>query len=238
MKKNLKKLFLITIFAASATTMCDAQIKTQLTPETTVLAFDLHGVLFKPNYGKIISILFKSGKTWTLLKNLFKPAFWCDIKALKKQHIISEQYIDELIKKYPKLLSLESTGIEIINAQDPIKSTITILKNLKTKGYKLYLISNIGPKSLKILKKRHNKIISLFDGFATPTKANGYLRKPNIQAFKSFIEQNKLQNKQIIFIDDKKKHLKPAQNAGIQHRILFKSASKLKKSLKMLGVTA
>lgn len=211
-----------------------ASQQSSITPANTVFAFDLHGVIFKINKSEIakqaVKLLFKP----SLLKMAFYCSFWEDIKILKAQHASSEQYLDTLIKKYPELANHKSFGMNLINAQKKNPGTIEVLKALKKQGYKIYLISNVGPKSLKTLQKRHPEVFNLFEGYSIPTKENNYLRKPNKRVFEHFIKKNNLESKNIIFVDDKEKHLKSARRVGIKDTIHFTSSSDLEKRLSAL----
>ena len=112
----------------------------------------------------------------------------------------------------------------------PIKPTVKILKQLKKKGYKLYILSNIGEKSLKCIEERHPDVFKLFDGIYTASDRDGYIKKPQPEIYKRYLDKFGQNPNELIFIDDKKSNLTAAKKFGID-TIHFTSAKNLFKVL-------
>lgn len=192
-------------------------------PETTVFAFDLHNVVFKK---KIKEIIIKSmkilphGPWWHILN----PVFWKNLYSITTKSNVAEDIFDKIADLYPDLKPFKPDFISIVNAQLPIKNSIKLLSKLKSYGYNLYILSNIGSQALEELKKKYPDIINYFDGSYIPSIENNYRHKPDIvffQEFQSYLNKNGQKEKQILFIDDLKKNLSVALKcniAGIQYK--------------------
>ncbi len=199
-------------------------------PNDTVIAVDLHGVLFKHNYKKMLLIFLASKKKLQLIRALLSPSLWIDTIKLIKRNGIAEQFLVGLADKHHRLRPFVPLGIAIANQQKPQLDVINILKELKKNGYKLYLFSNIGSIIFDDLHKKFPELMKLFESFTIPSKHEGYIRKPSTKAFQLYISQNGLENKKIILIDDNRKNTKAARQHGI-HGIFFSSIKQLNKEL-------
>ncbi len=213
-------------------------LKQKVTPNTAVFAFDLHDVLFSKNYKNIIHPAFKAlkkGMFWYILN----PIFLFKAVSLSMKNKIWEDIYYTLCQDYPEFLNFEEDFFDISNSCcTPICTVIDIVKELKNRGYKLFLLSNIGFNSYENLKKRFMSILSLFDGVYLPNKSNDYHHKPSPEYYTGFIrylDQAGLRNKQVIFIDDSVKNLQGARNSGISG-IHFKNTEQLDYVLKSLSV--
>lgn len=198
-------------------------IKQKVTPENTIIIFDLHEVLFE-RYKTAIAynvIKLASKGMWYYM---FNPFFWAKAKSLYSKGLIWEQIYKDLVKEYPDLARFEKDFINIVNSHYPVAPMVDILKKLKEKGYKIFLLSNIGEDVYKDHEKKFKEIMNLFDGIYIPTRKNNYLHKPNPEFYKKFIQflkEKNLDKKQKIFIDDLKENLDAALKfdiAGIHCR--------------------
>src|SRR5690606_20730259 len=104
-----------------------------------------------------------------------------------------------------------------------------LIKYLKTRGYKIYILSNIWPMSLELLYNKFPTLEALFDGAYIPQASNGFIAKPHpsfYEGFKYYLAQQNQAHKQIIFIDNRKKNIKAARQAGLI-ALKFSSAKEL-----------
>jgi FMN phosphatase YigB (HAD superfamily) len=144
-----------------------------------------------------------------------------------------EEYFALFQQYCPKQLPLI---IDLFNAFKPLDHMVNLLKRLKAKGYELHIVSNIGPRRFHSLQKRYPDIIAIFD------KANinngdvqHLIKKPSVEYFKRYLENCNLENKHIIFIDDKKQNVEAAARFGMQ-AIHFTSPEKLLCVLTQLNI--
>lgn len=204
-----------------------------MNPTNTILAFDLHSVIFAFNYKEALTILWK----WPHKLSLFLCAFrirlvWKSF-ALLFNDPTDEQYFALFQQYCPKLLPLI---INLFNAFKPIDGMVNLLKDLKAKGYELHIVSNIGHRRLEFLKKRCPDIIALFDK-AKITNGDVYhlIKKPSLEYFIGYLRDYNPTSKLIIFVDDKKQNIEAATSVGIVG-IRFISADKLRCAFNKLGI--
>ncbi|MFC1842806.1 HAD hydrolase-like protein [Candidatus Dependentiae bacterium] len=206
-----------------------------ITPKNTIIAFDLHDVIVNYDYIGIIKTFFASNGKLRLILAMLNPLVWRDIIKLIYNHAVAEQYIVWLGKKHKRLEPYIPLGIKIANCQIVNQEVLAIIKELKKYGYTLHLFSNIGTVTYKDFKQKHPEIFQYFDDVILPSQENGYLRKPNHNAFVNYLENKKTPKNQIIFIDDKVKNVKKAEKYGIIG-ILFENHGQLVQELQKLGI--
>lgn len=209
-------------------------LQAPITPESTIIAFDIHGVLFKKDYKKIARIVLHNKKqVSTLLLYTLNPFFIFDVLKLLYKKAVTEEYIIGLSNKYSRLSKLIPLGIAVANAQKPIPQTINIAKKLKTLGYTLHIVSNIGKTIYDDLAAQHPAIFSNFDAIITPSTENNYQSKSHKAFFDSYFERYARKN-QLFLIDDKARNIKTAAQSGIAG-ITFTQPKKLQKELAKLS---
>ena len=205
-------------------------VATQKISSDTVFVFDLHGVIFKLNPIEVVKEFIKSPNKKQLLSTVFYPKLF--IRALYSFYKgeVAEEVVLNLATKYPELKDVSTTLFNAINAQEPIKQTIDIIKELKSKGHKLFIFSNIGEQSINVLKQKFPDVFENFDGISSTNSKDGYIKKPNPEAFKKHLSQFGHKTSNLIFIDDKMKNIAAAQSLGISS-ILFTSPYELRRIL-------
>jgi HAD superfamily hydrolase (TIGR01509 family) len=210
-----------------------------ITPKTTVFAFDIHEVLFKNSYKEQLSIaIHEFLPRPVFIKHVLNPLVWYSTIKLLFRSNVSEYIFNQLTVEYPQLKELYPAFMHFANAQHLMPGMLELVQALKHAGFHLYILSNIGPHVFDILKQQHPYIFSLFDGRYTPDFANNFISKPDplfYEQFKNYIKKHEQQDKQIIFIDDRKANIKSAQKLGIIG-IQFISPEKLKDTLNTIGL--
>lgn len=212
-------------------------LKEKVNPGNTVFAFDLHNVIFKKVLREIIIKSFKilpRGPWWYA----FNPIFWKNLYKIISISNVGEDIFDKLSVIYPTLSPFKNDFISLVNAQLPINSSLKLLQKLKERGYKLYILSNIGFETLKELEKKYPEIISCFDGAYIPSIENEYRHKPDqlfFKEFKAYLDQIGHGNKQILFIDDLRRNLSSALKCDIAG-IYCKSIKAVTEILKVLEI--
>lgn len=207
----------------------------QYTSQDTLIAFDLHEVLVKPCYSKLLYYsVIKLPKKWLFIYSCWPP-FWIRLIKARRKSKVPEIMFNDLCTYYPHLESIRSHFITMSNMQKLRPEMIHLIEQLKKRNYPIYLFSNIGPQTLKDLRSKL-PLNDLLDEFFSPSEEDNFCHKPNSQfyeKFKKFVEKKLPKNKTIIFIDDKKINITSAKKAGLQ-AIRFKNSKKLKKDLASL----
>lgn len=204
-------------------------------PDNIVIAFDLHGVLFRHDYKKMIHFFIKSDDKWKLIKTTLNPALWIDVFKIARTSSVPEAFIMRLAQQHNTIKSLLPSIIHIMNAQVPHQPTVELAYTLKKEGYILHIISNIGETIYRDLEQQFPEILSMFDHVVVTCAANGYISKPNPEMYYQYLSTINHKQKPI-FIDDKIKNIRSALNCSIAS-IYYSSLEHTIQSLKdLLGM--
>ena len=202
-------------------------------PKNTVFVFDLHGVVFQKNLPGMIRAISKAPLSMGAFITLINPLFWYDFLLLLYKVDSAENIIKTLTKKYPHLEPYIDISLDIANEQLPTQKTVAIIKKLKEQGFPLLVFSNIGITTFKRLVKKFPELFSYFDGYQVAEPKDNWLQKPDIKAYKKFIDTFDLHAYNIVFIDDKKENISAGQASGM-YGVYFKAIQDLKKHIERL----
>lgn len=200
-----------------------------------VFVFDLHDVLFARNYSQTIKLLWAIKNKKKLFSILFSPRFICDAFQMLSVTRVSEAYIIKLSEKHAHFKPYVDTIIDITNALIPIWEMFSLIENLKHKGHKVYIFSNIGRQTYHKLIKPYQHLFECFDGIHYVEDHNNWLAKPNHNAYLFFLKKFDIKPQNMIFIDDKPKNIIAAQELGITG-VLYKSCNQVYKQFMAIKV--
>jgi len=216
-------------------------VEKKFSPETTILLWDLHEVLFEKSRLQWVWLCLKFNRRRELLFNLDRHilrilfSFILERLCLAKKELVSEELLNAArAANNHALVELVTT---VSSAYTPIKPTVELLKELSALGYTHHIGSNIGKTVFEHCQGKFNHVFSEFTQATIPFYAaeKNIIKKPNPHFFVTHLEKNNLHAKNIIFIDDKKMNIDAAQSVGI-HAIQFKNAEQLKKDLTGIGL--
>lgn len=212
-------------------------LSNSITPENTVIVFDLHNVVFKRQTRKIVAACLKllPQGTW---RYTFNPGVWYRVYRLHEHSHVAEDIFHKITAYYPGLAQFKGDFIRLTNAQRPIKKVVELIKELKRRGYKLYILSNIGTDTFNELSALYPDVSACFDGAFTSSAENNYLHKPQAdfyEQFKMYLKMQGHEDKQILFIDDLKKNLAAAAKSNIAG-LHYRSSARLAATLKNLDI--
>lgn len=193
---------LLTYHATRALFSANERNVDPINPETTLFAFDLHGVLFNVNYLNALSVIFKSNHAGTIMRSALHPRIIYDTVRFYNADIIYEQIIMSLAHKYERLKPCIPTLLAAANQVDPSWQTIEIVRTLHEQGYTVHLFSNIGPQLYADLENKYPEIFDLFDAIQIGSRTNGYRGKPHPSYYYLYIVSHPSLGKQRILIDD------------------------------------
>jgi len=190
--------------------------------------FDLGGVVLTHKKEVTLKILAKIfNKDLQEISNFYKTLEddWVTGKIKDKEVVYrfktrfsSNQSIDEILNTWEK----HYEKITKVN-----KEVLQLVDDLRTQGYKVYLLSDTTDLHHRLNLKR-----DLFDHFdqVFASFIEGK-RKTKTDFFEHFLEQTGLEPIECFFIDDRKENLKIARQVGM-HSILFKNYQDLSNTLK------
>lgn len=175
-----------------------------------VILFDLGNVLAKPidNHR-----LYKSLKT-SLSYEEFEEYWFCANPVIDAHMglVTDDYHVEELLKYCNSPLTKEEFYNIYMNIESSLYSDIIdIIKKLKSKKYKVGLLSNLRLMDYKRYEKQIKNIE--FDYLFLSYKMKCI--KPNVDIYKKVIDKCECNPKDIIFFDDNKKNVIGAKECGI-----------------------
>ena len=173
------------------------------------IVFDLGGVVvahneegFKAKLGEFFSFVFGPDMKCV-------PSFWCD-------YDMGLLTIDETAAEVAKFRNCDvaeakANMLEAIALQEEVVPTVELIKELKAKGYKLYVLSNMSKEYIDYLRK-----LPVFAYFAEQiVSCEVHIGKPNRKIYEHLLSYCNLDASETIFIDDRKDNVEAAAEVGI-----------------------
>lgn len=94
------------------------------------------------------------------------------------------------------------------------KQVLDLIKKLKDKGYKIYLLSNINPYTYDFVKI--SGLFDIVDGYVLSYRE--HMIKPYESIYKTLISRYSIKPNESLFVDDKEENVKTANKLGILGR--------------------
>lgn len=173
------------------------------------IVFDLGGVVvahneegFREKLGKFFDFVFGPDMKCV-------PSFWVD-------YDLGILTIDETAVEVAKYRDCDAETakmhmLQAIALQEEVEPTVKLIKELKAKGYKLYVLSNMSKEYIEFLRK-----LPVFDYFDYQVVSSEiHLGKPDPKIYNYLLEHCELNPAETIFIDDRKDNVEVAESVGI-----------------------
>lgn len=191
------------------------------------IIFDIGNVLLKFNRDYLLSRFYR-GEDFEYLKDvIFK-----DWEMMDDDSLTPKEHLGTVLKALPQ--KYHSVATELLTTwEDYMTYTDGItdyVKELKKRGYKLYILSNMTTHFIE----RENKfeILKYFDGivYSAPIK----MMKPNPEIYSYILNKFDLNPEETLFIDDTKKNLAAAARFGINTFLFNDNLDELKRFVSSL----
>lgn len=203
---------------------------------TPTFVFDLHGVLFHLDKVRVIQEFLKAPRKLNIFLACLNPYFLYTALRLWIKLEVLEQFILEMMERFPIIRPNQEAALKVANAQQTIPEMVDLLFAIRKAGYPIYVFSNIGEQSIIQLQEQYPHIFKCFDGVYSSGAQDNYRAKPHPLAFKSFIETFSIQPDTVIMIDDKSTNLQAAESHRFTTFLYKNNTPKLKALLNSLGV--
>ena len=173
------------------------------------IVFDLGGVVvmhneegFKKYLGDFFSFVFGTTMKGT-------PQFWIDFD---NGVLTLDETAVEVAKFRNCDVATAKCNIErAIELQEEVLPTIALIKELKARGYKLYVLSNMSKEYIEFLRKL--SVFELFDGQIVSCEVG--CGKPHREIYEILLSRYELNPAETIFIDDRIDNVQVAAEMGI-----------------------
>ncbi len=197
----------------------------------TTLIFDWGGVLTIGRHtASIIRIIENNNNLSEGSASFIVDKF---MKPFNRNDITFKQFTEGINQKLRINISLEEMEKIFDDAIIPNEELINSLMELKER-YRLILFSNNNKPTIKILRSKHNELLTLFDKVYFSAEFN--TGKPKIDFFEMMINDANIKPEESILIDDKEKNVKASEEVGIKG-ILFENTEQFKKELASFGIS-
>lgn len=195
------------------------------------IVFDMGGVLIDFSAQLFTERLQVSGEDRALLeRHVLRTTDWVQ---LDRGTITEAEALVHACAGLPR--RLHAAADYIINHWNepivPIEGTAEVVRQLKARGYALYLLSNAGVRQHSYWNDIPGS--ECFSG--TVISADLHLLKPEAAIYQALFDKFDLTPANCIFVDDLPLNVEAAQNAGMQG-IVFYDAQQLRSELQKRGV--
>ena len=195
------------------------------------IVFDMGGVLIDFSAQLFTERLKVSGPDRALLERyVLRTADWV---RLDRGTITEEEVLARACANLPR--RLHAAADYIVNHWNepivPIEGTAEVVRQLKARGYTLYLLSNAGVRQHGYWRDIPGS--ECFSG--TVISADLHLLKPEAAIYQALFDKFDLTPSSCIFVDDLPLNVEAAQNAGMEG-IVFFNACQLREELQKRGV--
>jgi putative hydrolase of the HAD superfamily len=197
------------------------------------IVFDMGGVILDFNLKKTVEAEFSPRYHDAIYEHVFgENSVW---KTLDEGIYTFDQVIPGILEKIPVELHEKITAMvtDFYDYMPPFKETYELIKELKSKGYPIYLLSNATPRFFD----RYLDIpaFEFFDGFFI-SSCYGLL-KPNREIYEAFCNKFSLKPQECFFIDDLEANIKGAKDYGMNGFVFSApDTDSLKTALREAGV--
>jgi HAD superfamily hydrolase (TIGR01509 family) len=169
------------------------------------IVFDLGGVVFARDPRKF-EPEFIEFFSYIMLPQM--PRFW---EEYDRGVVTYEQVVADLAEYNNCDRELADKNLRrSILTQEEIPSTKALIADLKSAGYKLYVLSNMSLEFIEFLRK--TEVYKYFDGEVVSCEE--HVVKPDAEIYRRLVERYGLDVGETLFIDDRKENVEAARKEG------------------------
>lgn len=191
------------------------------------IVFDIGNVLlsYKPDK-YLANFNFDDITREKIFQSIFKSRYWIELdRGTLADAEALELFCTSLPELQKEITDVFSNWCDMLK---PDMNVVNIVKELKRKGYNIYLLSNFHKKAFERVRSE-NDFFDIFDGGIISCDVN--LVKPEEEIYKMLLRAYNLKAEETMFIDDTKENIEGADKLGI-YTVLFKGSDELIEVLK------
>ena len=178
------------------------------------IIFDNGGVIVKYSAETYLDYFDFPKEKQCELDKLFVSDEWVDFA---KGHISSEEFKKYATNRFPEYYD---DVLKILDAENlkymipPYMETLEFINRLKSKGYNIYLLTDINEDTIYYLKEEIEDFESIFKGIVYSCRV-GMIKKEG-KIFDYLLDRFNLNPEETLFLDDSLKNLEEAENFNIK----------------------
>ncbi len=174
------------------------------------VVFDMGGVLIDFNPERTVNEYFKEEYRDIILSNVFHSELWA---KMDKGEIDAHTALPIMLSTLPEEARETVTPmiIDFFPYMPPFEEGYALVKRLKRKGCKCYLLSNATPEFYSYKSKI--PVMALMDGIFI--SSDHKMLKPDAEIYLKFLEVFALKAEECFFVDDMEKNILGAKAVGI-----------------------
>ena len=194
------------------------------------IVFDIGNVLLSYQPKKYLETKYQDEKiTQRIMEELFSSPYWL---RLDEGTMTQKEVLELLQAKYPKDQKIFAQVFEDLDELLPrIESSFVFVKEMKSSGYHLYLLSNLHLKVWEHLSRQQD-FQTLFDGYVISSQEK--LMKPHQEIYQCLLERYHLNAEETLFLDDVQANIDGAKKVGI-NGIIFTHIDEVRQKASQLG---
>lgn len=170
------------------------------------IVFDLGGVVFSRDRAKCSRELLSF---FSFIAEKDTPRFWDEYD---RGTLTYDEVVDELVVYRGCDRELCSRMVdEAIATQEEVVSTKSLISDLKTAGYGLYVLSNMSREFIANLREK--PVYGMFDGEIVSCEIGTI--KPEREIYRTLLSKYSLEASETLFIDDRSVNIEGAEQLGI-----------------------
>lgn len=155
------------------------------------------------------------------------------IKEIIQKHLSNKNLSDIEVKVLMAVISMMLTPQHLADIQKVRSKIESILKSLRQKGYKLYLVGNWA--HINSLKAEFGDIFKYFQG--TTVSGDNHLLKPYENYYEYVLEKNNIESSQALWIETEPKFASKAKLYGHNVILTDKTANSVIQGLHSFGIS-
>ena len=161
---------------------------------------------------------------------VFDPLDW---DKLNRGAMTDEEMLQKICNQLPERLWEDACTVynNWTNTATPVPGMAHLVRELKQKGYQMYLLSNA---TMTFAKKYRDipwmvSVLEQFDGLVFSAEVE--MAKPDPEIYEYVLKTYQLNACETIFVDDYKENVEAAKKVGIEGYVFDQNAEKFRKHL-------
>lgn len=180
------------------------------------LIFDLGGVLVRWEPAEFIRhALGNNPRAEAVCRAVFESTIWPEVD---RGTISEAEGAEDVLRRHPEMAEEIATLFSGYKKYlVPLEENVALLKEMKNRGYRLYLLSNVGEAVWSFVTER-DPHLELFDGRILSYQEGTI--KPEKEIYQRLLDRYELEPEESLFIDDRAENIAAAGALKIRGLLL------------------